>query len=170
MFWFKLCKCSEGVWLQNSVTRYTAQQEQIVMIIKLRECFVSFVIQTYLHDMAYKNGYRTYESCSFAVNTTGASLEGVNDFSCSLYFQQEDQPEHFIYVNPGISLTRQQVKDTLFSCWRERLKVLPNFLNGNHMCACTHTRMRAAHLAFQEWFLAISCRKTLAHENTFWWK
>ena len=73
--------------------------------------------------MAYKNGYRTYESCSYAVNPTRASLEGVNDFSCSLYFQQEEHPEHFIYVNPGISLTPQQVKDTLFSCWREKLRV-----------------------------------------------
>ena len=73
--------------------------------------------------MAYKNGYRTYESCSYAVNPTRASLEGVNDFSCSLYFQQEEHPEHFIYVNPGISLTPQQVKDTLFSCWREKLRI-----------------------------------------------
>ena len=87
--------------------------------------------------MAYKNGYRTYESCSFAVNPTGASLEGVNDFSCSLYFQQEDHPEHFIYVNPGISLTPQQVKDTLFSCWREKLRVLPNFSTA---VACAHAR------------------------------
>lgn len=97
--------------------------------------------------MAYKNGYRTYESCSYAVNPTRASLEGVNDFSCSLYFQQEDHPEHFIYVNPGISLTPQQVKDTLFSCWREKLKVLPNFPTA---VACAHARMRAVHLAFQE--------------------
>ena len=73
--------------------------------------------------MAYKNGYRTYESCSYAVNPTRPSLEGVNDFSCSLYFQQEDHQEHFIYVNPGISLTPQQVKDTLFSSWREKLRV-----------------------------------------------
>ena len=73
--------------------------------------------------MAYKNGYRTYESCSYAVNPTRPSLEGVNDFSCSLYFQQEDHAEHFIYVNPGISLAPQQVKDTLFSSWREKLRV-----------------------------------------------
>ena len=80
-------------------------------------------MQTYSYDMAYKNGYRTYESCNYAVNPTRASLEGVNDFSCSLYFQQEEHQEHFIYVNPGISLTPQQVKDTLFPCLREKLRV-----------------------------------------------
>ena len=77
--------------------------------------------------MAYKNGYRTYESCSYAVNPIRESLEDVTDFSCSLYFQQQEHPEHFIYVNPGISLTRPQVKDT------KKLKVLPD---GSRMYAC----------------------------------
>ena len=80
--------------------------------------------------MAYKNGYRTYESCSYAVNPIRESLEDVTDFSCSLYFQQEDHPEHFIYVNPGISLTRPQVKDTKK---QESPSQLPDC---SHMCAC----------------------------------
>ena len=51
--------------------------------------------------MAYKNGYRTYESCSYAVNPIRESLEDVTDFSCSLYFQQEDHPEHLFMLTQG---------------------------------------------------------------------
>ena len=94
--------------------------------------------------MAYKNGYRTYESCSYAVNPIRESLEDVTDFSCSLYFQQQEHPEHFIYVNPGISLTRPQVKDT------KKLKVLPNFPTA---VTCAHARSESCFPRMIPWRL-----------------
>ena len=57
--------------------------------------------------MAYRNGYRSYDSCNFAVKPLTTSQVIANDFSCKLNFKQEDHPEHFIYVNPGIPLASQ---------------------------------------------------------------
>ena len=59
--------------------------------------------------MAYKDGFRSYDSCGFAVKPIAERLGSIEGFSGNLYFQQEDHPEHFIYVNPGITPLAKQV-------------------------------------------------------------
>lgn len=56
-------------------------------------------IQTYPFEIAYHNGFRSNDSCDFAVKPTG---KNVKPFSCVLWFQQEEtNKEHTIYLNPG---------------------------------------------------------------------
>ena len=60
--------------------------------------------------MAYKNGFRSRDACQFAVKPIAARATDVDDFSCCLYFQQENRQPHFIYVQPVIPLLPPQVK------------------------------------------------------------
>lgn len=60
--------------------------------------------QTYPFDIAYRNGFRSNDSCDFAVNPI---RENVQPFSCNLRFQQEETSrEHTIYLNPGYDLRK----------------------------------------------------------------
>ena len=60
--------------------------------------------------MAYRNGFRSKYACEFSVKPIVDCSTEVADFSCLLYFQQNGHTQDFIYVNPGISLLKPQVR------------------------------------------------------------
>ncbi|XP_015777661.1 PREDICTED: uncharacterized protein LOC107355591 [Acropora digitifera] len=65
--------------------------------------------QNYTYEMAHKNGFRCKSACQFAVKPIAECSTRVEDFSCSLYFQQNGHTKDFIYVNPGIPLLPPQM-------------------------------------------------------------
>ncbi|RMX52941.1 hypothetical protein pdam_00010931 [Pocillopora damicornis] len=65
--------------------------------------------QVYIYDDSHGGRFRYKDACAFAVKPVKG--REVEEFSCSLSFQQEGHDtEHAIYLNPGFSLVEKSVE------------------------------------------------------------
>ena len=107
-------KNNEGYWIVFSfdiliLTTSAAKTESFLYNRRnqwLGRCILSLV-QVYYCGRANGNGFRSKDSCDFAVKPEDG--RDVNGFSCLVEFQQEggdDDHKYSIYVNPGFTPLR----------------------------------------------------------------